>query len=147
VTRKQPPRWPPEPASPLQRRGTSRAWYAPTTRDFIRLLRFRAQAGEIYAVIGEHSRADILVRSIDTGPDRWVRGWTYPADGLRAMKESGLLSMVQVDAIPDFDPESIQQTEADRRRFGPDPEFWRIELPSTGEPVRYPNARPYRGRR
>jgi hypothetical protein len=135
------------PASPLQRRGISRSWYAPTTQDFIRLLRFRAQAGEIYAVIGEHPGAEILVRSIDDKEDRWVRGWTYPSDGLRAMKESGLLSMEQVDAVPGFDPGSIQQTEADQRRFGPDPEYWRIELPSTGEPARYPNVRPYRGRR
>lgn len=143
--------WPPrrqrEQASPLQRRGTGRAWYAPTTQDFIRLLRFRAQAGEIYAVVGEHTRADILVRSIDTGEDRWVRGWTYPAEGLRAMKESGLLPMTRVDAVPGFDPETLQQTAADRRRFGPDPEFWRIELPMAAEPARYPNVRPYRGPR
>lgn len=143
--------WPPfrnpRPASPLQRRGISRTWTDPTTADFIRLLRFRAQAGEIYAVAGEHDRADILVRSLDTGPDRWVRGWTYPVLGLRAMDEAGLLSVEQVAYVPDFDPEVLQKTEADRRRFGPEPEFYRIGLPPSDKPVRYPNTRPYRGPR
>lgn len=143
--------WPPrpsrEPASPLQRRGISRTWHAPTTQDFIRLLRFRAQAGEIYAIIGEHDRADIMARSIDTGPDRWIRGWTYPVLGLRAMDESGFIIMEQVPEIPGFDPEDLQRTEAGQRRYGTDPEFWRIKLPDDGEPAEYPRQRPYRGPR
>jgi hypothetical protein len=140
--------WPPPgSASPLQKRGTSRTWYTPDTRDFIRLLRYRAQAGGIYAIIGDHDRADILVRSLDEKPDRWIRAYTYPKIGLRAMHESGLLSMAEVMAIPDFDPLTLEGTEADRRRFGELPEFWKIEVPDDGTPVRYPNKRPYRGRR
>lgn len=143
--------WPPrpnaEPASPLQRRGISRTWYAPTTQDFVKLLRFRRQAGEIYAIIGEHDRADIVVRTIDTGPDRWTRGWTYPVLGLRAAAECGFIIMEQVPEIPGFDPEVLQRTEASRLRYGDDPEYWRIELPASDEPVEYPRQRPYRGPR
>lgn len=78
--------WPPPgSASPLQKRGIARTWYTPDTRDFLRLLRWRAQAGDIYAIAGDHDRADILVRSMDGGEDRWIRAYTYPVIGLRAM--------------------------------------------------------------
>jgi len=139
------PGWPQ--ASPLQRRGISRTWYAPTVQDLIRLLRYRAQAGEIYAIIGDNDRADIMVRSMDARPDRWLRAYTYPKVGLHAVAESGLIAMEEVMSVPGFDPDTLQQTAADRNRFGPSPEFWRITVPDDGLPVGYPRKRPYRGQR
>jgi hypothetical protein len=135
-------------ASPMQRRGISRTWHAPTTRDFLRALRWRSQFGRVYAIIGDHDRADIMVRSLDW-PERWLRLYTYPKVGLAAMGDAGLLSMREVRAseIPGFDPESIQATEADRARFGPDPAFWLIEVPDDGSPVVPPRKRPYDGPR
>lgn len=135
-------------ASPLQRRGISRTWRAPTTRDFIRVLRWRAQFGATYAIIGDHDRADILVRSADE-PDRWLRLYTYPKLGLTVMAEAGLLSMSEVRPgdIDGFDEESLRATEADCRRFGECPSFWRIEVPDDGSPVLPPHERPYLGPR
>lgn len=122
-------------ASPMQRRGIGRTWRAPTTRDFLRALRWRARFGGVYAILGDHDRADIVVRSI-RGEDRWIRMYTYPKAGLAAMAEAGLLSMSEVPEIPGFDESLIRGTEADQRRFGADPSFWRVEVPEGSLPHR-----------
>lgn len=117
--------------SPQQRRGSGRTWRAPTTRDFLRNLQWRARLGEVYAVTGQCDRADILVRSAAPGDERWVRLYTYPVLGLRAMREAGLLPMERVDAVPGFDVEAeLYKTEASRQRWGEELEFWRLLVAS-----------------
>ena len=111
--------------SPMQKLGGARTWRAPTTRDFLRQLRRRAQFKGAYAIFGDfgsHDRADIIVWAVEG--DRWVVVWTYPALGLRAMRESGMLIAEEVDRIPGFDLAEY----AERAKAVPDPAIWRLEV-------------------
>lgn len=118
--------------SPQQPRGRGkRKWRAATTQDFLRNLRWRAQFGQLYAVVPcNGDQADILVPSVAPGEDRLVRMWLYPVLGLRAMRESGLLPMERVAFIPGFDVEAeLYRGEGSRKWWGEDPEFWRLDVP------------------
>lgn len=116
-------------SSPFQMHSRGRTWRAPTLRDFLRQLAWRLNVGPVYAVLplDEDRRADIIVPHATE--DRMFCLWTYPGIGLRAMEESGFITMTDVPEIPGYEFERIISQDGAIDRFGEIPEIRRLAIP------------------
>lgn len=112
----------------MQRHDGGRAWRAPTTQDFLRQLRWRRENGwEVCAILSVPGRrADILVRSPDD-ERAWRVLWTYPEEGLRAMRQAALVRAEDVTEVPGLDLAEFLRREGRAERFGEFPDVWLLE--------------------
>jgi hypothetical protein len=115
--------------SPFQRHAGGRPWRAPALKDFLRQLAWRLGVGPVYAVLplDENRRADIIARH--AAEDRMFCLWTYPGIGLRAMEESGFITMTTVFEIPGYGFECILFQDGALERFGEIPEIRLLSIP------------------
>jgi len=92
-----------------------------TARNFLRLLEFRLEFGDVYAAAGNRNRAAIIVVPLTGGKKRSWR-YTYSPLTLQLLAEAGQLVMTEVKSIPDYADGSLAS-------LGGELSFYQLSLP------------------